>query len=347
MTATADSGRVESIGHVVADLGRPSGGVAYHDEVGSAWPAVGPAPARIDIAWPGRQVAAALASAVMAHRVCLVDGLLAAEHPDVVEAAVARGHRVVVVVHLPRPEDEGVVSTERERLASLEARTVQAASAVVVPSAWAAADLAARYGRQDLVVARPGVRPAPVADVHSPPVVLQLGAIGPLKNQLLTVQALEQCPDLDLRVRLVGPVIDEGYASRVRTLIDRLPLGRVSLEPPVAGADRDSVLAGADLILSVATRETYGLTVVEGLARGIPGVVGRGTGAEEALAAGGGSPGRPVATDDIAELASALAEFVTVPVTRQAWRAAAVAARSRLPGWSQTAEVIARLCASG
>lgn len=86
------------------------------------------------------------------------------------------------------------------------------------------------------------------------------------------------------------------------------------------------------------------MTVSEALARGIPAIVGRDTGAEEALAAGGNTPGAAVATDEPAELAVMLRALLTEPDLRNQWRERARIARAALPHWERSARTIARAC---
>ncbi|MCE1178326.1 MAG: glycosyltransferase family 4 protein [Micrococcales bacterium] len=344
---------MDEIGFIDPDLGRPSGGATYNDAVCAAWPTDAPPLQRTRIPLPpGRpreDVAADLAAAIRGHAVSVVDGLLGSEHPDVLSESHTAGHRVVLLLHMPRPAEGGLSPDERERLAALEAAALDAVAAVLAPSRWAARDLLDRYGAGDprgrgrLRVAVPGAHPAPLAHVHEPPCLVQLGAIGPLKNQLLTAQTAAACADLDFRLRLVGPVVDEAYAAQIATVL--APLGaRASLEPAVEGLARDELLDAASLLVSVATRETYGLVVTEALARGVPAVVGRGTGAEEALMAGGGIPGGAVATDDPAELTAVLRAYLTGAARRERWQEAARAASERLPGWESTARTIAQAC---
>jgi glycosyltransferase involved in cell wall biosynthesis len=75
-------------------------------------------------------------------------------------------------------------------------------------------------------------------------------------------------------------------------------------------------------------------------------VVGRGTGAEEALGAGGEPAGTAADTGDPAELADVLRTFLTSDDLRHRWRAAALASRERLPTWQSTAQTLAETCAS-
>ncbi len=334
-----------AVGFVIPDLGRPSGGTVYDDRVAGAWPAAAPALDVVRLRHPSPTAPRLLEGVLREHEVTLVDALIGSEHPGLIRRARDQGRAVVLIMHLPRSADSSLSRRQRERLAPLEADAVLAATRVVVPSHWAAADLRSRYGRSDLVVAAPGVDSAPLAVVHEPPVIVQLGAIGPLKNQALAVQAARACRDLDFVLRVVGPVVDGGYAVRLARACQQLG-GRASVEPPVDVAARGRLLAGADLVLSLGVPETYGLTVTEATARGIPAIVGRGTGAEEALLAGGALAGQAVATDGPVELAVLLRAFLSVPEVRQRWREAAMAARRGLPSWCSTAQAIADACRS-
>lgn len=334
-----------AIGFVVPELGRPSGGSHYNDSVMSSWPDDRPRVVACPVRPGEPRTASTLRSALRAHRVSIVDGLLGCEHPGELAGAEAEGHRIALLVHMPRPEEPGLQPDDRSRLATLESAAVHAASAVIVPSRWAAHDLETRYGRTDLHVAVPGSERAPLAPAHPIPVMLQLGAIGPLKNQMLTARAALAAPRSSFVVQFVGPVVDESYAAELASLIR--PLGRwAGVHPAVTGEDRDRVLARADLMVSVSRHESYGLTVTEGLARGIPALVGRGTGAQEALGAGGGLPGACVDTHDPAEMTAALTAFADDPGTRDRWRAAARVARDRLPSWAPTARRISEVCES-
>jgi glycosyltransferase involved in cell wall biosynthesis len=101
----------------------------------------------------------------------------------------------------------------------------------------------------------------------------------------------------------------------------------------------------ADLLVLPSRIETYGLVVVEALARGIPAVVSAGTGAIEALQEGAtkhssATPGTSVPAGDSASLAAVLRRWLTDPTLRHIWRQAALARRDTLPGWQQTAQAV-------
>ena len=101
----------------------------------------------------------------------------------------------------------------------------------------------------------------------------------------------------------------------------------------------------ADLLVLPSRTETYGLVVVEALARGIPAVVTEGTGAVEALQQGvttqsTATPGTAAPAGDPTSLAAVLRSWLTEPTLRRAWRQAALARRDTLPGWQQTGEAV-------
>lgn len=321
----------EAVGFVCPPLHAPSGGNTYDEEVLRAWSASVPLH-RVTVA-PGD--AQGLASALRRFRVCVVDGLVGAEQPEVLEAARSS---VVLLVHMPRPFEPSYRWNERRRAQALEARSLRAARRVVVPSRWAAAELRSLYGFEGSVVVAPGVREAAAAD-GTGLALLQLGALGPLKDQLGVVQAFRKgCGSSTLTI--AGPTADADYRRDVLALAEQGD-GRVEVLGAIRGEALEAVFARTSLLVSMAVRETFGLVVTEALARGIPAVVRRGTGAEEALSSGGGLPGAAV---DGSELPAILRRWETDPLLRDEWRRAALEARARLRRWGATAADLAAVC---
>ena len=144
---------------------------------------------------------------------------------------------------------------------------------------------------------------------------------------------------------------------------------RVRIPGELRGRTLEAEWASADLSLLISQAETFGLVVTESIARGVPVVVRAGTGAVEALAAGTPGPtpaqapaaalaptpaptptanhstatlpGTAVALRaDPAPLAEVLRRWLSDPALRARWRAAAVDARDRLPGWDATARAV-------
>jgi glycosyltransferase involved in cell wall biosynthesis len=253
----------------------------------------------------------------------------------------------------------------------LERRALHAAAGVICTSASAAADLRARHGFDGLRVALPGSDAAPLAAGSAPPHLIAVAALLPNKAQALLLAALSQLTELPWTASLIGSdSADPAYAAWLRGTVERLGLrNRVSIPGELRGAALEGEWAAADLSLLISQAETYGLVVTESLARGIPVVVRAGTGAVEALRAGARTD-RPAGHRSPAEVTAAEATTAKVaaaeslpgaavglaaapgPLTevlrrwltdaplRADWRAAAVAARDRLPGWDVTARTV-------
>ena len=274
--------------------------------------------------------------------VTVVDGLIAMGAPDEMEFAAKTRRETWVLVHMPAPAHH-----------ELEARSLRAAAGVVCTSTWASKVLAARHGLHGLRVALPGTDPAPLAEGSVPPHIVLVAALLPNKDQLLTVSALAMLRDLEWTVSMVGSDrADEEYAEKVRAAVEMHGLGgRIRLTGELMGEALESEWRRANLSLLVSRAEAFGMVVTESLARGVPVIVRGGTGAVEALRLGmpgmdddgGALPGAKVAfpaDDDPANpalLAQVLRRWLEDAGTRAAWRATALEARSRLPGWEQTA----------
>ena len=332
-------------GFVAPQPHRASGGHRYNASVIADWPTSRPRVEYVDGPWPDgddRSIAA-LAAALTSHDVALVDGLVGAAHPALIADAAAAGRRIALLIHMPLANDPALSSADRVRLDALEGRSVRAAWRVVATSRTAAAELTRRHGRPDIVVVPPGVDPAPASGVHAPPHLLVVGALARHKNQLTVVRALTAVAGLRWRATIVGPDADPAYAAAVRSAA---PPG-VAFAGELHGAALANAFASADLLVHPARVEMWGMVVTEALARGVPAIVGAGTGAVEALASGtapgAAVPGASVAPDDTAGLAVLLRAWLTDASLRDEWRHRALAAREHLGTWPDAA---ARLAAA-
>jgi glycosyltransferase involved in cell wall biosynthesis len=278
----------------------------------------------------------------------LIGNIVASAVPEQVADAVSAGHRVTILMHYFPADDPALPVPDRQRLAAAEAEAVRAASRVVVTSAWAGAAVAARYGREDAVVAVPGVDPAlpsPGSMRHGrPPMLLWLARLTHGKDPLTVVEALARLRELDWTARLVGPdTVDEALSRGVRERIARAGLtGRVEVTGPLHGADLDAAWDAADLLVHTSRAETYGMVVAEALARGIPSIVASGTGAVEAQGAGETFP-----AGDVGSLADALRAWLADARLRDRWRRDAAEQCGRLTRWPDTAGRVAAALTSG
>ena len=334
---------------VPARDGGPSGGDVYDEQVIAAWRREhGP----VDVislpgSWPHPDAGErrAVAAALCKGGVIVVDGLIGSACPTQIEYATAAGATVVLLIHLPLPADPALEPAVADRLAAAEHRAVRAAAAVVATSAWTARDLARRYGAVDVVIAAPGTEPAPLTVGDDPPHLLVLGAVSTAKNQELLLPAFGSLQDLPWRATFAGPTTQPEVATRIKTALGETGLlDRIALPGVVTGQEREQLWHRTDLLLVPSLVETYGLVVIEALARGIPAIVARGTGAVEALfgvpEVGAAHPDPPGAIADPRDWRSwsrALRGWLTEPATRASWRAGALRRREHLPAWDQTA----------
>ncbi|MFC8411049.1 glycosyltransferase family 4 protein [Arthrobacter sp. NPDC057259] len=339
-----------------------SGGNAYNAALVRALDALGvPATTRTaDGDWPvggpaDRAALGNLFAEPAGHgTVTLMDGLVAYGAPEQLEAAARAGTPVWILLHMPL-----------DGYADLEGRALAAAAGVICSSSAAAADLRARHGLDGadttVAVALPGTDRAETAAGSTPPHLAMVAALLPNKSQLLFLQALTALTDLDWTAALVGAdTADPEYAALLRAETERLGLGaRVRIPGELRGDALDAEWARTDLTLLISRAETFGMAVTESLARGIPAIIRRGTGALEALTAGtpqagpgaargeeaegddAGLPGAAVAlAEDPAPLAELLRRWLTEPELRARWRSTALDARQHLPGWDATARTV-------
>lgn len=273
----------------------------------------------------------------------LIGNIVAAAVPEMIRATVEAGQSVAIVMHYFAADERGISPAMRSHIAASEAAAVKAASRVIATSEWTAHEVSKRYGREDVVVALPGVAPAQVSlgsvTNGNPPTLLWLGGLTPTKDPSTFVAALAELRDLDWRARIVGPdTIDPDVSRRVRAEIDRAGLSqRVEVLGALEGAALQSVWSHTDLLVHTSHAETYGMVVSEALARGIPSIVPTGTGAVEAQQGAGGQfvPG------DHGDLARMLRKWLTHPGLQDQWRSEAAKQRTTLPTWEGTARTVA------
>ena len=272
----------------------------------------------------------------------LVDNIVGSAAPGAIASAVSASRRVSLLMHYFPSDDSSLSPRDRDRLAASEAAAVRCASTVVVTSEWAAREVSAGYGRDDAVVAEPGIRPADLAPGSlasgRPAKLLWLSRLTADKDPLTFIEALAQLRDLDWSAQLVGPdSVDESLTRRVHDRIVESGLdGRVEVVGPRHDDALETLWAGTDLLVHTSLAETYGMVISEALARGIPSIVATGTAAVEVQAGGATFP--PGSSD---ALAAELRAWLTDPVRAQRWRAEAAERRVHLPTWEETARVLA------
>jgi glycosyltransferase involved in cell wall biosynthesis len=333
------------------DPGQPTGGNIYDrracaglaeagwdvlvTRVAAAWPVPGPG-ADADLA--------RIVSAIPDGETVLIDGLIAS--PAAVQLLPHTGRiRMTVLLHMPLATALGThhdARTERSERAVL-----RAATGVVATSEWTRQQVLTRYAipAHRVHVARPGVDrvAAPARPVRGR--LICVGVLGHHKGQDVLVEALAGLAEWDWHCVLAGPLDrDPDFVARLRTRITRLGYGhRVRLTGVLTGAALSHAYTTADLLVAPSRSETYGMTVAEALAHGLPVIAAAAGGLPEALGstADGTRPGQLVPPGDPAALAAALGDWLGDERHRDRLRSAARQRRSTLCDWEQTTQEIA------
>jgi glycosyltransferase involved in cell wall biosynthesis len=331
------------------DPGQPTGGNIYDRRIcaglaEAGWEVLVTTVAAV---WPAPGSGADLArvvSAVPDGETVLVDGLIAS--PAAAQLLPHAGRlRMTVLLHMPLAT---VLDTHPDGSAQRSEWVVlRAAAGVIVPSEWTRQQVLTRYAlpAHRVQVARPGVDrvtgPARPVRGH----LVCVGVLSRHKGQDVLVEALAGLADRDWQCVLAGsPDRDPDFAGQLQARITQLGYGRrIRLAGVLTGAALSHAYATADLLVAPSRAETYGMTVTEALAHGVPVIAAAVGGLPEALgcAADGTCPGQLVPPGDPAALAAALGDWLGDERRRHRLRAAARDRRSALHGWEQTAQEIA------
>jgi glycosyltransferase involved in cell wall biosynthesis len=342
--------------HVIApagfdDPGQPTGGNIYDRRVCAGLAEAGWEVLVTTVAgtWPvpgsgTRADLARIVSAIPDGETLLIDGLIAS--PTAAQLLPHAGRiRMTVLLHMPLAT---AVDTHHDASAERSERAVlRAVAGVVVTSEWTRQQVLARYAIPAcrVHVAWPGVDrvAAPARPVRGH--LICVGVLSPHKGQDLLVEALAGLADRDWHCVLAGSLDrDPDFVERLQTRISRLGYDhRVRLSGVLTGAALSHAYATADLLVAPSRSETYGMTVTEALAHGLPVIAADVGGLPEALGstADGTRPGQLIPPGDPAALAAALADWLGDERHRHQLRAAAQRRRSTLRGWGQTTQEIA------
>jgi glycosyltransferase involved in cell wall biosynthesis len=281
--------------------------------------------------------------------VVLLDGLVASTAPEVLVPQARRLH-LVVLVHMPlghRPPADGADDTRMRERAVLSA-----AAAVITTSAWTRRRLLELYRlpADRVHVAEPAVDAADLATgTAAGGALLCVAAVTFDKGHDVLLDALATMSDLSWYCVCVGSLDrDPTFVEDLRRRsLDGGLHDRVAFAGPRTGADLNRSYAAADLVVLASRAETYGMVVIEALARGLPVVAADVGGLTEALGHGadGIRPGMLVPPGDPAALGAALRAWLGDAELRGRLRRAAGERRESLCGWSTTTSVIAGVLA--
>jgi glycosyltransferase involved in cell wall biosynthesis len=218
---------------------------------------------------------------------------------------------------------------------------------VVVTSEWTRRQVLTRFPipAHRVHVARPGADPVAAQARPVRGHLICVGVLSRHKGQDLLVEALAGLADQDWNCVLAGSLDrDPDFVEYLRTRITRLGYDhRVRLSGVLTGAALSHAYTTADLLVAPSRAETYGMTVTEALAHGLPVIATAVGGLPEAFgsAADGTGPGQLVPPDDPAALAAALRDWLGDEAHRRRLRAAVRQRQPTLHGWEQTTKEVA------
>ena len=322
------------------DPGQPTGGNVYDRRVcaglaDAGWEVL---VATVAAGWPvpdpgARADLARVVSAVPDGETVLIDGLIAS--PAAAQLLPHAGRiRMMVLLHMP-------LATASER------SVLRAAAGVVVTSEWTRRQVLTRYaipaGR--VHVARPGADRVAGPARPVPGQLICVGVLSRHKGQDLLVEALAGLADRDWHCVLAGSLDrDPDFVAHLRTRIRDLGYDRrVRLSGILTGPALSHAYTTADLLVAPSRSETYGMTVTEALAHGLPVIAAAVGGLPEALGstADGTVPGQLVPPSDPAALAGALGDWLGDEGHRHRLRAAVRQRQRTLRSWEQTTQELA------
>ncbi|MFP5077811.1 glycosyltransferase family 4 protein [Rhizobium sp. YIM 134829] len=250
--------------------------------------------------------------------------------------------RIVALVHHPLALETGLASDEQARLRASERRALEAARHVIVTSPMTARELSANFAvsPERITVALPGTDPAePAGGAHSVPQILSVGTLSQRKGHDILIAALKTIEDLDWQATIIGSrTLDPATTGALERQIETLGLGqRIQLTGEIQ--DPRPAFAAADLFALASRYEGYGMVFAEALAHGLP-IVACAAGAVPEVVPP--AAGLLVPVDNVEAFASALRRLLEDGKERRGRAAAAYAAGSELPSWTDSAAIIAR-----
>lgn len=200
-------------------------------------------------------------------------------------AAQAVGPRSAALLHHPLYIEPGLTAAQAAAVEAREREVLASAAVIVVTSAATADDAAVRFGldRAAIHVAPPGVdRPVewrnPIGSQpkSSPLQLLSVGAVIPRKGYLALIDALarlESEPGTPAwRLMIAGPLDpDPAHVDEVRRRIVDLGLDdRIALLGPLEPEALSQAYRAADVFISAARLEGFGMAAAEAVAHGAP-----------------------------------------------------------------------------
>jgi glycosyltransferase involved in cell wall biosynthesis len=333
---------------IPGDLMTPTGGYIYDREVLARLPKFGVSASHL--ALPGGypdpsprdlDETARLFARVPEATVLLIDGLAFGAMPPELVSTIRQ--RIVAMVHHPLGYEAGLSPAAARRLLAMERLSLARTMAVVVPSPSIAQLLTAEFSvpTEKITVAQPGTASASRAKgTGNPSMLLAVGAVSARKGYDILVEALAPLKDLTWRLTIAGPT-DRQPAALEALLGVMASTGlsdRVTLAGALSQAELGRLYAEADVFALPSLFEGYGMALAEAMARGLPIVCTTGGAAAETVPDDAAIKVPPGAVEP---LRGALRRVISDSALRRRLGEASWRAGQRLPGWDDTARLIA------
>ena len=323
----------------IDDPARVSGGNVYDRRLAEGLSAAGWDVRRREIEAGSAESARAAFSAVPDDGLVLIDGLVAGRAPAELEREASR-LRVVVLAHMVSASFPGA----DPRAIQDECRALRAARQVIVTSPWTRSELVRRrlIPPERVVVAVPGAdAAAPAEGTRDGRAILCVGVIAAHKGQDMLIEALAalRAPPT-WRCTIVGSSeADPAFVQQITgRAVDLGVADRITMTGALADDDLDAAYQAADLLVAPSRAESYGMAIVDALARGIPVIASNVGGIPLTV-----SPDRAaiLVPPDSRALSTALDRWMLDPALRRRLKADAVRGRAGLPRWSDTVDRVA------
>jgi glycosyltransferase involved in cell wall biosynthesis len=337
---------------IPGDLAAPTGGYAYARRMIELLPSHGiavrhvqlpgsfPNPTEADLDETARRLGETDTAGV---GVFLIDGLAYGAFPEELPASLRRP--IVALVHHPLSLETGLREERRDELYQSERAALSHARWVIATSATTARILAEGFdvpGNQ-ITIAEPGTHPAQRARGSGSPVnILAVGAVSPRKGFDLLVGALSDMTDLDWRLTIAGALDrDPEAAARLHAVIAASGASdRITLTGARPEAELAALYDRADLFVSAALFEGYGMVLAEAMARGLPLLASDGGAAAATVP---DAAGLKVPAGDVAALKAGLRRMIGDAKLRRRFAEGSWAAGQALPRWTETAARVAEV----
>lgn len=283
---------------------------------------------------------------IPADHILLADGLAFGALPESILSRISQP--MIALVHHPLGCETGLTEADRSLFFERERTALRYAAHIIATSGATRRLLIEMFGVDgaNVSIAEPGTQKAARA-VGSGGVttLLAVGAVIPRKGYDILVEALSAVKDLSWRLNIVGRLDqDRDCARRLLKLITYHDLDkRVEIMGELSEDRLERCYQTADLFVMPSLFEGYGMALAEAMARGLPIISTRGGACDETVP---DTAALKVDAGDAAQLHGALRAVIGIVGLREKLAAGSMGAGSRLPGWSETAEKIAKCIAA-